>query len=149
MCFTWQNKLLVVHSLTKKDNFIYIAKHVETSVPKFFAILPEFSTNQNFCRCPSTHSSGARPPTAHTPLLKEKGDNKYLSKEYPCLLRRCLSKTFVSSSEPLKISSCRSFSLLCTQDCSWDIFVCPIPWDSYYNINMEYDSIKIVKFMKV
>ena len=47
------------------------------------------------------------------------------------------------------------------QACPWDIFFCPIPshpmaiydcsipWDSHYNINMEYSSIKIIKFMKI
>jgi len=29
------------------------------------------------------------------------------------------------------------------------IYACPIPWDSHYNIDMEYNSIKIIKFMKV
>jgi len=48
------------------------------------------------------------------------------------------------------------------QGCPWDIFICSIPSHSnlylshpmgfplhYYNINMEYNSIKIIKFMKV
>ena len=47
------------------------------------------------------------------------------------------------------------------QACSWDkffcsmpfhtvaIYACPILWDSHYNINMKYSSIKIIKFMKV
>jgi len=29
------------------------------------------------------------------------------------------------------------------------IYAYPIPGDSHYNINMEYNSIKIIKFMKV
>ena len=29
------------------------------------------------------------------------------------------------------------------------IYACPIPRDFHYNINMEYNSIKIIKFMKV
>jgi len=29
------------------------------------------------------------------------------------------------------------------------IYACPIPQDSHYNINIEYNSIKIIKFMKV
>jgi len=29
------------------------------------------------------------------------------------------------------------------------IYACPIPRDSHYNINMEYKSIIIIKFMKV
>jgi len=46
--------------------------------------------------------------------------------------------------------------------CPWDIFTCPVPPHSnlclshpmgfplpYYNINMEYNSIKTIKFMKV
>jgi len=48
------------------------------------------------------------------------------------------------------------------QGCPWHIFICPNPSHSnlclshpmrfplcYYNINMEYNSIKIIKFMKV
>ena len=29
------------------------------------------------------------------------------------------------------------------------IYACPIPRDSHYDIKMEYNSIKIIKFMKV
>jgi len=29
------------------------------------------------------------------------------------------------------------------------IYACPIARDSHYNINMEYNSIKIIEFMKV
>ena len=29
------------------------------------------------------------------------------------------------------------------------IYACLISWNSHYNVNMEYNSIKIIKFMKV
>ena len=51
MRFLWHNKLLFIHSKTKKCNFIHFVKKCRNSVSESFEILPEFSTNQNFCVC--------------------------------------------------------------------------------------------------
>ena len=42
--------------------------------------------------------------------------------------------------------------LVVFQDCPSHhiaIYACPTPQDSYYDINMEYNSIRIINFMKI
>ena len=67
MCFLRQT--FILHSITKKYNFIYIVKNIEATLPKFFEILPKFLVNQKF--------GGACAPPAPTTLYKQYNDFQF------------------------------------------------------------------------
>jgi len=48
VCFLSHNKLSFLHSITRKYNFHIIVKSVETSLSKFFDILPKFRKIKTF-----------------------------------------------------------------------------------------------------
>jgi len=58
MCFLYHNKLLFMHSVTRKYNFINIVKNVKASL---FEVLFNFLTNHNF--------GGGAPPVLPTTSL--------------------------------------------------------------------------------
>jgi len=101
---------------------------------------------------------------------KKRSENSTFSSEMQILRNVSLSNTIQSDigfqiintptlAVPKKIHSfCNAISLmdrivhrtyLSVPSHHIEIYACPIPRDSHYNINMEYNSSKIIEFMKV